>query len=166
MTVETSKSTGLILRVATVVSCLLKKKEEPEPDFFVGCQRTTTMKLKLLSFIATLSFSSLPTIAAWSLSTTSTDNTSISTRRSWLCKSAASVAGAIVLQPVVLPAFAEEEEQEAYDNPNIPAGPEEKSGLVVLRVAEVAQFQEKILRAIRECNDLLHSCLICSMICF
>ncbi|KAL7491264.1 hypothetical protein ACHAWT_001977 [Skeletonema menzelii] len=105
------------------------------------------MKLTLLSFIATLSFSSLPTIAAWSLSTTSTDNTSISTRRSWLCKSAASVAGAIVLQPV-LPAFAEEEEQEAYDNPNIPAGPEEKSGLVVLRVAEVAQFQEKILRAI------------------
>ena len=159
MTAETSKSTGLILRVATVVSCLLKKKEEPEPDFFVGCQRTTTMKLTLLSFIAILSFSSLPTIAAWSLSTTSTDNTSISTRRSWLCKSAASVAGAIVLQPV-LPAFAEEEEQEAYDNPNIPAGPEEKSGLVVLRVAEVAQFQEKILRAIRECSVMLHSCLL------
>jgi len=53
---------------------------------------------------------------------------------------------AVVLQPT-LPAFAEEEE-ESYNNPNIPAGPEEKSGLVVLRVAEVAQFQEKILRAI------------------
>ena len=75
------------------------------------------------------------------------------------------MAAAAILQPV-LPAFAEQEEQETYDNPNIPAGPEEKSGLVVLRVAEVAQFQEKILRAIRECNVLLHSCLICSMICF
>jgi hypothetical protein len=38
--------------------------------------------------------------------------------------------------------------QEIYDNPAIPQEPEEKSGLVVLRVAEVAQFQEKILRAI------------------
>lgn len=38
--------------------------------------------------------------------------------------------------------------QEIYNNPNIPVEPEEKSGLVVLRVAEVAQFQEKILRAI------------------
>ena len=114
------------------------------------------MKLKLLSFIATLSFS-LPTTAAWSLQTTSTDRTlSICTRRSWLCKSAASMAAAAILQQV-LPAYAEQEEQETYDNPNIPAGPEEKSGLVVLRVAEVAQFQEKILRAIRECNDLLHS---------
>ena len=121
--------------------------------------------LLAVSFIATLSFS-LPTTAAWSLQTTSTGRTSISTtRRSWLCKSAASVAAAAILQPV-LPALAEQEEQETYENPNIPAGPEEKSGLVVLRVAEVAQFQEKILRAIRECNDLLHSCLICSMICF
>ena len=34
------------------------------------------------------------------------------------------------------------------DNPNIPPGPEERSGLVVLRVAEVCDFQEKILRAI------------------
>jgi hypothetical protein len=38
--------------------------------------------------------------------------------------------------------------QQIYDNPAIPSAPEEKSGLVVLRVAEVAQFQEKILRAI------------------
>lgn len=35
-----------------------------------------------------------------------------------------------------------------YDNPNIPQAPEEKSGLVVLRVAEVCEFQEKILRAV------------------
>jgi hypothetical protein len=38
--------------------------------------------------------------------------------------------------------------QEIYNNPAIPPAPEERSGLVVLRVAEVAQFQEKILRAI------------------
>ncbi|KAG7355937.1 hypothetical protein IV203_000623 [Nitzschia inconspicua] len=38
--------------------------------------------------------------------------------------------------------------QELYNNPAIPPTPEERSGLVVLRVAEVAQFQEKILRAI------------------
>lgn len=43
---------------------------------------------------------------------------------------------------------AQAEESGAYDNPNIPPGPEERSGLVVLRVAEVAQFQEKILRAV------------------
>ena len=121
------------------------------------------MKLKLLSFIATVSYSSLPTAAAWSLPTTSTDKASISTRRSWLCKSASSVAATGILQPV-LPAFAEEEEQEAYENPNIPAGPEEKSGLVVLRVAEVAQFQEKILRAICECVVLFHSCLLSCII--
>lgn len=106
-------------------------------------------EMKLLFHIAAVSYSLLSTAAAWSWSATSADRTSISTRRSWLCKSAASVAATVVFQPV-LPAFAEEEEQDAYNNPNIPAGPEEKSGLVVLRVAEVAQFQEKILRAIRE----------------
>ena len=42
----------------------------------------------------------------------------------------------------------EEELDSLYDNPNMPKAPEEKSGLVVLRVAEVAQFQEKILRSI------------------
>jgi len=41
----------------------------------------------------------------------------------------------------------EEELDSLYENPNIPKSPEEKSGLVVLRVAEVAQFQEKILRS-------------------
>jgi hypothetical protein len=102
---------------------------------------TTTMKLLPLLFFITL-----PTIIAWSWSssTATSHRETVSSRRSWLCKSAASVA--VVLQPT-LPAFAEEEE-ESYNNPNIPAGPEEKSGLVVLRVAEVAQFQEKILRAI------------------
>ena len=38
--------------------------------------------------------------------------------------------------------------KELYDNPDIPSVPEERSGLVVLRVAEVSQFQEKILRAV------------------
>jgi hypothetical protein len=38
--------------------------------------------------------------------------------------------------------------EDVYNNPAIPPAPEERSGLVVLRVAEVAQFQEKILRAI------------------
>jgi hypothetical protein len=37
---------------------------------------------------------------------------------------------------------------ELYNNAAIPQAPEEKSGLVVLRVAEVAQFQEQILRSI------------------
>ena len=109
--------------------------------------------MKLLSYIAAVSFF-LTTAAAW---TASSERASISTRRSWLCKSAASVAATVALQPV-LPALAEEEDQVAYNNPNIPAGPEEKSGLVVLRVAEVAQFQEKILRAIRECDACFRSC--------
>lgn len=42
----------------------------------------------------------------------------------------------------------EEELDSLYDNPAVPQAPEERSGLVVLRVAEVAQFQEKILRSI------------------
>ena len=45
-----------------------------------------------------------------------------------------------------------EEQQNDNDNnpppPDIPQAPEERSGLVVLRVAEVAQFQEQILRSI------------------
>lgn len=44
--------------------------------------------------------------------------------------------------------FDDPEIKELYDNPAIPQAPEERSGLVVLRVAEVAQFQEKILRAV------------------
>ena len=44
--------------------------------------------------------------------------------------------------------FDDPEIKEMYENPAIPPAPEERSGLVVLRVAEVAQFQEKILRSI------------------
>eukprot|EP00980_Cylindrotheca_fusiformis_P020239 scaffold7316_cov123-Cylindrotheca_fusiformis.AAC.14 len=46
------------------------------------------------------------------------------------------------------PQVSEEELDSLYDNPAMPRAPEERSGLVVLRVAEVAQFQEKILRSI------------------
>lgn len=66
-----------------------------------------------------------------------------STRRKWLSESAASVTAGLAFT-LSAPAIA----ADGYDNPNIPAQPEEKSGLIVLRVAEVAQFQEKILRAI------------------
>lgn len=41
-----------------------------------------------------------------------------------------------------------EEDTNEYRNPDMPVAPEERSGLVVLRVAEVAQFQEKIIRAV------------------
>lgn len=44
--------------------------------------------------------------------------------------------------------FQDLEIKEIYENPAIPPAPEEKSGLVVLRVAEVAQYQEKKLRSI------------------
>jgi hypothetical protein len=37
---------------------------------------------------------------------------------------------------------------EDYDNPAMPDAPEERSGLMILRVAEVCDFQEKILRAV------------------
>jgi hypothetical protein len=42
----------------------------------------------------------------------------------------------------------DDELEAVYENPAIPKAVEERSGLTVLRVAEVAQFQEKILRAI------------------
>lgn len=85
----------------------------------------------------------------------------VSSRRSWFQHGATSAA---LLLPLiaVLPSRGNAEEsqfdpddpnndpeiQEIYNNPAIPPAPEERSGLVVLRVAEVAQFQEKILRAI------------------
>lgn len=69
------------------------------------------------------------------------------TRRKWFSESVAKAAAATVgvaSFSTTPPAIA----AEGYENPNIPAVPEERSGLIVLRVAEVAQFQEKILRAI------------------
>uniref|UniRef100_A0A7S4EFU0 Uncharacterized protein n=1 Tax=Pseudo-nitzschia australis TaxID=44445 RepID=A0A7S4EFU0_9STRA len=84
-------------------------------------------------------------------------------RRSWIAKAsrtaAVSSASAIIgtlSQPVEVQAIEagdqfnpdDPEFKELYDNPSVPATPEERSGLIVLRVAEVSQFQEKILRAI------------------
>lgn len=87
---------------------------------------------------------SIAVTGAFALSTAPRER---STRRQWFSQSAArvsAVAAAAGLALPVAPALADE----GYENPNIPAGPEERSGLVVLRVAEVAQFQEKILRAV------------------
>lgn len=116
---------------------------------YIDCMmRLLAEMMRLIALLVVLSLT-----VAWSLTAKTTGqcvrhtDAALITRRSWLCKTAASIAAVTLLQPK-LPSFAEEEEQEAYNNPNIPAGPEEKSGLVVLRVAEVAQFQEKILRAI------------------
>lgn len=79
-------------------------------------------------------------------------------RRSWIAQGIKSTCGSALLVESfhVGNANADEEEdffqdpeiKEMYENPAIPTAPEEKSGLVVLRVAEVAQFQEKILRSI------------------
>lgn len=69
----------------------------------------------------------------------------VTNRRSWLFSATAAAIGGAAQQSR---AEDEADEPARYENPNIPAGPEERSGLVVLRVAEVAQFQEKILRAV------------------
>ncbi|KAL7508806.1 hypothetical protein ACHAXN_009873 [Cyclotella atomus] len=74
-------------------------------------------------------------------------HTAKSTRRKWLSESsrAAAILSSGITTQISGAAFADEA---TYSNPNIPGAPEERSGLIVLRVAEVAQFQEKILRAI------------------
>lgn len=75
-----------------------------------------------------------------------------SARREWLSvaisRTIATLAPMITTSYATTEAALAFEEQSSYDNPNLPTGPEERSGLVVLRVAEVAQFQEKILRAV------------------
>ena len=78
------------------------------------------------------------------------------TRRAWISQSVSKAASAFfipattafIASPQTAIAADESSQQQTYDNPNIPAGPEERSGLIVLRVAEVAQFQEKIIRAV------------------
>jgi hypothetical protein len=83
----------------------------------------------------------------------------MSSRRVWLTNftNAFLCAGIAISVPEQQPALALDDDFEnpdvppsddLYENPFIPKAPEEKSGLVVLRVAEVAQFQEKILRAV------------------
>lgn len=67
-------------------------------------------------------------------------------RRQWIKDFGEKVSIAAIMGRQVK-ANAEVDDDDTYSNPNIPPSPEEKSGLVVLRVAEVCQFQEKILRA-------------------
>ena len=89
-------------------------------------------------------------------------HSAVSNRRSWIIdtsrKNVLPTVAAIIgssLLPMEADAAVEEqfnpddpEFKELYENSAMPAAPEERSGLVVLRVAEVSQFQEKILRAI------------------
>jgi hypothetical protein len=79
------------------------------------------------------------------------------TRRSWISKSRNALVGILTVSggfsngalAIGEDDGEDDDDLEAlYDNPAIPEAPEERSGLVVLRVAEVAQFQEKILRGI------------------
>lgn len=70
-------------------------------------------------------------------------------RRDWMKKASATSSLAFLTSTCVTPFRARaEEDANEYKNPDMPIAPEERSGLVVLRVAEVAQFQEKIIRAV------------------
>jgi hypothetical protein len=94
------------------------------------------MRTWLLPFAFTLSASTSNSLSL---------HISKSTRRKWLFESSRSAAAAILSTQFSGAAFADDEVA-AYSNPNIPDAPEERSGLIVLRVAEVAQFQgENIL---------------------
>jgi hypothetical protein len=88
-------------------------------------------------------------------------HSTIRSRRSWILDTSRTIAvssASLVIGGSSMPleVFATEEQfnpddpefKELYDNSAMPSQPEERSGLVVLRVAEVSQFQEKILRAI------------------
>jgi hypothetical protein len=85
-------------------------------------------------------------------------NVEYPSRRSWIAQGMKAILGSVLLVEscTVGRVNADEEEdffddpeiKELYDNPAMPQAPEERSGLTVLRVAEVAQFQEKILRSI------------------
>lgn len=74
----------------------------------------------------------------------------VANRRQWVATSIATITsfGIQSKQQVAKADDDDYDDDEKYDNPNIPSAPEERSGLVVLRVAEVCAFQEKILRAI------------------
>lgn len=66
------------------------------------------------------------------------------TRRRWLADASKTVSTILLPGSIAtkFPSVANaDDDGNSYSNPNIPAGPEERSGLIVLRVAEVAQFQ-------------------------
>jgi hypothetical protein len=73
---------------------------------------------------------------------------SISDRRSWIVKASATLAASTSLVGNAEKAEADDDVSNTYENPGIPEAPEERSGLVVLRIAEVANFQEKIIRGV------------------
>ena len=124
--------------------------------------------------IRTLDRSPLPSTTRLLRATTTQDrsNPTIISRREWFSRGAKTVGSSLLLvvlgwnngfttslPPMAHAAvvvtndesddfFNDPDIQQLYDNPNIPKAPEERSGLVVLRVAEVAQFQEQILRSI------------------
>ena len=83
-----------------------------------------------------------------SMSTSASPITSASTRRQWIASSIATMATFGIQNNIAKADEGGEQPQEAYDNPSMPDAPEERSGLTVLRVAEVCDFQEKILRAV------------------
>jgi len=77
---------------------------------------------------------------------TNSFNTACS-RRQWISGAIATTIATTIQNQN---AYAEEDDEGeyTYENPDMPTAPEERSGLTVLRVAEVCQFQEKILRAV------------------
>ncbi len=65
-------------------------------------------------------------------------------RRAWISNALVAVGTNLLLEN----ANADDADAEPYESPLDDSAPEERSGLVVLRVAEVCNFQEKILRAV------------------
>ena len=112
------------------------------------------MRLSLSFFVfvgaALSTCSSLQFLATERESQRSATNIGSNSRRAFLSAAVTAIGtGAFAVQPSHAEKLGDVvEEGNTYENPNIPPGPEERSGLVVLRVAEVAQFQEKILRAV------------------
>ena len=110
------------------------------------------------AFIRIVSVKNRYVASSSTTSATQLEANNIPSRRSWIADASKMMLLQVVTTAPVM-AYAAEmvaEEQfnpddpefkELYDNPETPA-PEERSGLVVLRVAEVSQFQEKILRAV------------------
>jgi hypothetical protein len=111
------------------------------------------------AFIRIVSVKNRYVASSSTTSATQLEANGIPSRRSWIADATRMMILQVVTTAPVMEAYAAEmvaEEQfnpddpefkELYDNPETPP-PEERSGLVVLRVAEVSQFQEKILRAI------------------
>ena len=110
------------------------------------------------AFIRIVSVKNRYVASSSTTSATQLEANNIPSRRSWIADASKMMMLQVVTTAPAM-AYAAEmvaEEQfnpddpefkELYDNPETPA-PEERSGLVVLRVAEVSQFQEKILRAV------------------